>query len=213
MDERALSDLQRRLSRLERECVRLRQGTMTGANAVALGGASTSFTGVAVNGHATNGDRVSVLTAGNDLLVLGAGSAAVSFSTYRSAALSLSSDGIVVFDAEEWDTDDYYSTATGRFTPQRAGIYRINAFVSKSASASIAWGPYLWKNGSSHKLLGQQLGVSGTLTPRAGGSALVEFNGSSDYVDIRINFTGGGSQALATGAVSTYFMGEFVGPS
>lgn len=71
MDGRAYRDIALRLARLERECVRLRQGTLTGANAVAVGGASTSFADVAVVGGAASGDRVSALTAGNDILVIG----------------------------------------------------------------------------------------------------------------------------------------------
>jgi hypothetical protein len=76
MDPRALTDIMRRLNALERSAPHLRIGTVTdtGPLSVALGGASTPYVDVRqLAGAALSvGDRVAVLVAGGDLLVLGA---------------------------------------------------------------------------------------------------------------------------------------------
>ena len=74
MDERVMADVLRRLARLERESVRLRMGEVSdrGPLDVTLGGSSVAYEDVQAIGEMDAGEKVAVLLAGNDLLVLGA---------------------------------------------------------------------------------------------------------------------------------------------
>lgn len=133
-----------------------------------------------------------------------------SFSAYRNAALSLATGAVVVFDFEEWDTEGWFNTTTGRFTPLLAGKYRLNARVTRSTDSSIGWTVILRKNGSDYKVLSWSLGVSGTLVPQGGGTAIASANGTTDYFDIVLVHTSGGSDSIINNSLYTFFQGEFI---
>ena len=134
------------------------------------------------------------------------------FSVYRNAAVSYATGSVVVFDAESEDISAWFDTSNGRFTPQKAGLYRLNARVEGSTAITSAQYTqiFLRKNGSNHKELGTWFGNS-NIGWRVGGSALVRANGTTDYFDILLVHNVGGNLAIVTGAVATYFDGNFVG--
>jgi hypothetical protein len=132
-----------------------------------------------------------------------------SFSVYRNAALSLSTNAVVTFDAEEWDYPGWYNTSNGRWTPTEAGIYRLNAALQMNGTASSV-NPMVRKNGAVIKQ-GTAYLKADFSNPIGIVSALVQANGSTDYFEISISHNGSGSQALTVGAASCYFQGEMVG--
>lgn len=142
------------------------------------------------------------------------GMAAGTFSVYRTTNVALSA-GVgtqVQFNAEDFDVSGWYdSGATFRYTPQIPGYYLFTAMVNlTSVTDSAGCQVALRKNGVQWKVLGQG-GVSGlALTPAFGGSARASANGTTDYFDVTVNYTGAGA-SIGGGAGATYFQGNLIG--
>lgn len=135
------------------------------------------------------------------------------FSAYRNAAVSLATGATMVFDAEEFDPSSWFSVATGLYTPQVAGIYRLSWAINTGAimTADAAFGTFLLKNGANHRR-GQLMFQRATSTgPCSVGSALVQANGTTDNFGVAVEHGNGGSLALTPGILYSYFQGEFVG--
>jgi len=127
------------------------------------------------------------------------------FSAYTSGTGATIGTGAtkVTFDAKEFDTNNNF--ASSRFTPTVAGYYQINAQIQPNASYAGGW-IAIYKNGSLYKY-GTYVNTAVTM----GGftvSSIVNFNGSTDYVEIYGAFTT--SQATGTGTQFTYFNGCFL---
>lgn len=77
-------------------------------------------------------------------------------------------------------------TTNGRFQPTNPGWYMINAGITLSGdSGSIAQAAF-FKNGLIHRRLGTVAGTT-IVTFGSTGSSLIYLNGTSDYVDVRVN--------------------------
>lgn len=113
----------------------------------------------------------------------------------------------VGFQTEEFDTNSNYDKDTNyRFQPTVAGYYQINAMLSSGAHAYSVLAIY--KNGSSFKL-GPVNNTSAAYYYSVGPlMSVVYLNGSTDYVEIYVQF--GTSTATATGQNATYFNGSMV---
>ncbi len=124
----------------------------------------------------------------------------------------------IVFNTEAFDQSNWYSTSTGRFTPQVAGIYRLTARVEMNVAPnatdnSVQMG--IVKNGG--------VGPNGNspTVPNGGStravalvSALVQANGSTDYFDVRLGAQGYAATPSVKGHATlplSYFQGELVG--
>jgi hypothetical protein len=134
------------------------------------------------------------------------------FSAYQSVAQT----GIasltytkVTFTTEEFDTNNNF--ASSRFTPTVAGYYQINAQVGMTSAATTATlliGVY--KNGSVYKSGSVSTGTT-YLYPQANVSVIVYCNGSTDYIEIYVLGTAGGSSfSTYTGVENTYFQAALV---
>lgn len=131
---------------------------------------------------------------------------APAFSAVPSAATSLTSAVAtkVTFGSEQWDTEGCYDAATSRFTPNKAGIYRIGASVRLTNTATM--NTYVYKNGVQHKEIGT---TAQTSTQQSSGWVEVEANGSTDYFEIYVTQSAA-TQNSSTSAVSTWFQGSLV---
>jgi hypothetical protein len=119
----------------------------------------------------------------------------------------------IQFTTEEFDTGSYFDGATNyRYTPLIAGKYLITmaAQVRALADGTYAYA-VIFKNGSSYKY--------GTLVPGGAASgalsnatAVVSFNGSTDYVEFYAAHNHGSNRDLAGGASESYASGVWVGP-
>jgi hypothetical protein len=128
------------------------------------------------------------------------------FSAYLSTAQTLTG-GVttkVTCQTEEFDTNSNYDNATNyRFTPTVAGYYQVNGSV-RANSAYTTGIVHIYKNGSIFK--------TGNVIQSDGAqfivSALVYFNGSTDYVELYVMFVTG--QNLSAQLYDTYFQASMV---
>lgn len=135
------------------------------------------------------------------------------FYAYRAAALSLANAGVALFDSERFDTSGWFDTATGRFTPQVAGYYRLSWCLRLAVvGADFNVLAVLYKNGaiyadgSSHR-------AEPSSAVASTGSAVVQANGTTDYFDVRLVHDYAGTVGLEAGAPASYLCGELVGRS
>jgi hypothetical protein len=109
------------------------------------------------------------------------------FSAYLSANQSVTSGTFtkVAFNVEEFDTNSNYDNATNyRFTPTVAGYYQITAFIAGGSSTALTRCICsIYKNGSEFKR-GTDFVASAAVNGNSIASALISFNGSTDYVEI-----------------------------
>ena len=94
----------------------------------------------------------------------------------------------VQFDTEIFDTDSCYDNSTNyRFTPTTAGKYlvTVNLYLDGGGQGNLRiYAPIIYKNGSNYAQAGDDKGTgyqnNGTETL----SAIVDMNGSSDYLEV-----------------------------
>jgi len=91
----------------------------------------------------------------------------------------------VQFNSEEFDTNNNYDSTTNfRFTPTVAGYYQINGVVGITGTSMTQFICAIYKNNAEYKR-GVQLTLSaGVSNSACTVSAIVYFNGSTDYVEI-----------------------------
>lgn len=113
----------------------------------------------------------------------------------------------ITINTKEFDTNTNYDATTNyRFTPTVAGYYMFTATVDLSASVSTSFQRMsFYKNGVIFK--------AGPFTTNSGGavgvSALIQMNGTTDYVEA-YGFAVGSTLAFGAGASSTYFQASLV---
>jgi hypothetical protein len=134
------------------------------------------------------------------------------FSAYAAASQSWASatTQLIQFNTEEFDTAGAYDSATNyRFQPLVPGYYQINACVLLSGTNLNGEAISIFKNGVQHKRGGADNATVVGVALVVG--ALVEMNGSSDYVDIRVYAqTSAGAPSTnvaATPAANCFFQG------
>ena len=130
------------------------------------------------------------------------------FSAYQSSAQTVSNGTFtkLLFQTKEFDTNNNFASST--FTPTVAGYYQ----VSGSASSSGGFGTSenvlaIYKNGSGIRQLADTLSAN---LYQLSGSALVYLNGSTDYVELYLFQSSGGSKTITALAVATYFQAVMV---
>ena len=126
-----------------------------------------------------------------------------------SQSVTLGTSTKVQFNSETFDTDNCYDSSTNyRFTPTKSGYYQINSTVNCSSGNLTVFRLYIYKNGS-YYLGGND--IQKNPDAYAGGlvSAVMYFNGSSDYIEIYANPGGSGSGDINTGN-ATHFSGIWI---
>jgi hypothetical protein len=125
------------------------------------------------------------------------------FSAYRgSSNQSVSSNTWTKaqLNTEDFDTANAFDSTTNyRFTPTVAGYYQINGSIAPDSTVSFGTGVYvaIYKNGTLYRAAN----VNNTVAPTASIpciSAVIYFNGSSDYVELYAYFAGGSGMQIAT---------------
>lgn len=122
------------------------------------------------------------------------------FSAYQSSAQTPSAGTWtkIQFQTKEFDTNSNFDSVTNyRFTPTVAGYYQVNSACGQNGAAI---GSYisLYKNGSQFKT-----GASSNASFLNMVSALIYFNGTTDYVESYVYQ--GTSTTLTTGVSACYF--------
>ena len=106
---------------------------------------------------------------------------------------------LVQANTEVYDTDSAYNTSTYRFTPQIAGKYMVyGSVLAETGSSSNLNENYLYikKNGSNVTEYEKNFASNPIRIDLIQVSAVIDFNGSSDYVELygRINSASGSGQ-------------------
>jgi hypothetical protein len=112
------------------------------------------------------------------------------FSAYASATQSVTTNVItkVAIDTENFDTSSNFDTTNYRFTPTVAGYYQVNAtfrFGGTTSTITVSQA-FFYKNGSLYQRFA---GGNVNTTAYSGanqfsGSALIYFNGTTDYIEL-----------------------------
>jgi hypothetical protein len=141
------------------------------------------------------------------MLAAGVAGNGPAFSAYRSTnqTANTATWTKVQANTEEFDTNSNYDNATNhRFTPTVAGYYQVNGEVKMTGAAAILI-TAIYKNGSEFKR-GTQSGNAASSGQAAAVSALVYFNGSSDYVELYAYQDSGGTLSVeGSGGTNSYF--------
>ena len=137
------------------------------------------------------------------------------FSAYLNANQSVSNSTWtkVTLNTKEFDTNNNFDSTTNyRFTPTVAGYYQINACVS---SASVSYAQNIWcaiyKNGSSYKQAQQSYSSEIINTGGPSVTAVIYFNGTTDYVELYGYNTASNTPKIGGGPTTyTYMSGALV---
>ena len=122
---------------------------------------------------------------------------------------SNNTDGEIVFQNEVFDSDGTYNNSNGRFTPNVAGYYFIDASLQFSTnSANNNFESTIWKNGT-EQFVNRMRNPAANTELHCKVSGIVSVNGSSDYISIAAWQNSGGNLTVNPGNGS-YFMGFFL---
>ena len=131
------------------------------------------------------------------------------FHATRSTNVTTASPYVCLFNTVVFDTDSWYTTGNGRYTPQLAGYYY---FVGQWSLATTTTSYYLSlslrKNGT-QTFNEVQYGGASTY-PRPQVSGIFHCNGSSDYIDCHVSFSGS-VNAIWTDIQGNNFLGHYLG--
>ena len=135
------------------------------------------------------------------------------FSAYANASQSVSS-GVatkVSFQVEDFDTASAFDNTTNyRFQPTVAGYYQINTTVRLSGTTPTNYNIYLYKTGSAYRTYASFNISAGSTTLIVSASALVNLNGSTDYLEVWADITAT-SPTLSSNSINTSsFSGSLV---
>lgn len=112
---------------------------------------------------------------------------------------------VLAFDTKEFDTGTCFSTSTNRFTPNVAGYYFINANAYlRGAATAVSYADMQLKKNGTLLLSGPSAGIFSTAEAICGITMIVYMNGTTDYLEVAVNYGNGASQYINSGA---YFQG------
>ena len=158
-------------------------------------------------------DATTFLRGDNTFATPSGGTNTPAFEAYMSSGQTGVADNVFVklnFNTERFDTNSYYDTSTYRFTPLVAGKYYIyaQAYCYPTSADSIYFADIsIYKNGSNYKYTEFRANSSypiGEVSKFIG--ATIEFNGSTDYVEVygRINVTTSTGNFEGTNATNVF---------
>ena len=170
------------------------------------------------SGTITIGQSGETVTVPNGLL---SGQNYPAFEAYQSAVQTGAGDATwtkLTMNTETFDTDSMYDASTNyRFTPTVAGkyfVYLMAGMYSETSNKLNVANVAIYKNGSSYKMTNTTFNSGSDIANEHNAvvTAIIDFNGSSDYVEpyVRSNVTSGTSTLdarLAPGAFGAYKIG------
>lgn len=116
--------------------------------------------------------------------VVGTGPAFSAVRGGSTQAISASTYTKIQFNVEEFDTNSNYDNTTNyRFTPTVAGYYQVTLSIYSTTGSSANFYAFIYKNGAAFKTITQIPTGGGGTSSTLNGSALIYFNGTTDYVE------------------------------
>ena len=177
---------------------------------------------VAISGDTSGAVTLTVpATAGTQTVTFPAatGTAMVSgnmpaFLAYPSASATPTSNvwTKVACNTEVFDTNNCFDSTTNyRFTPTVAGYYQITAYCDNAGTGYTSGLAAIYKNGSIYSIIGGPYSIpSGTQEYTSGGTTLMYFNGTTDYVEFYMRVIASSGINLYGGLTYTTFSGALV---
>jgi len=164
--------------------------TISGTSTLQVGSTNTSTITLGVSGDTIN--VPSGVTINNNGTQTGFGGVNTpAFSAERSSAQSISAGTrtTILFNNEFYDSSSAYDTSTGKFTPQTAGKYFVisNVILQSGSNSNFSFGfAELYKNSSViTESVFDDRGDENSRSHTAAPSAIVDMNGSSDFILIQ----------------------------
>lgn len=115
----------------------------------------------------------------------------------------------VQFNGEAWDTANCFDSTTNyRFTPNKAGYYQLSTGLLFTGNNDTETNVSMRKNGTNEALLNLD-NMGPQLYKSAGGSTILYFNGSTDYVEVFV-YVGAGSPVIYAGLSESWFTGVWI---
>jgi len=140
--------------------------------------------------------------------VAGNGPAFSAYPTTAQLTISNTTQTKVILGSEDYDTNNNF--ASSRFTPTVAGYYQLNGAASVgTTSTSLGLSVAIYKNGSIVKT-GCWSNANSAGYPQSTVSTLIYMNGSTDYVELYVYGSMGGTYDLLAAPWNTYFNGSLV---
>lgn len=120
------------------------------------------------------------------------------FSAYDASLISLSNatNTKITYTTEDYDTNNNFASST--FTPTVAGYYQINTGLFVPGAGSSGTVMFLYKNGGALYQL-NRVSFSSSFNHFLNGSALIYMNGSTDYLEIYVTQSSGGTLSFGNG--------------
>jgi hypothetical protein len=143
-------------------------------------------------------------------ILMGA-TAAPAFSAYGASAQSINNNTLakLIFDTEEFDTNNNFDTALYGFFPTVAGYYQVNSCISWGTSATGVVQIHLYKNGSLYKR-GVGMALNAVTGCNISVSSVLYLDGVSDYVEVYCYQDSGGALNTNGGANTRWFNGALI---
>lgn len=129
----------------------------------------------------------------------------------RSGNLSYTTNTDIAWNAEDYDSDGMHDNSTNntRITPTTAGIYLVTFSVAFTFSGtSSTFSMFILKNGAD--AANRFYNLSRTVLHRDSLSAIIEFNGTTDYVTAKFDLASGTSLSI-TADPQSYFAANWIG--
>ena len=111
----------------------------------------------------------------------------------------------VLFGSETFDTASNFASST--FTPTTAGYYQLNVNLYMAALTAANDSMQIWKNGSNYQTFHN---AYATGEPSFAMSALMNFNGTTDYAEIYFYKGGSGAGTVVSGTTASSFSGVWI---
>ena len=127
------------------------------------------------------------------------------------ATISTATKTAVVNDLELFDTANCYNTSTGRFTPNVAGYYQVNAAVEVQSIAASEINIYVDRSGgTTGQFRGSRISTSASsATVVIIFSNLIYMNGTTDYIYPSVYQNSGGNATVTGTSTSTAYYPTF----
>ena len=192
-------------------------GSSSGSVALDAPASTTGAANVALTLPVSDGESGQVLkTDGSGALswIYPAGTGA--FRAWRNGNQTMVHDtfDIVEYNSESWDTQNWYDTSTFKYTPQVAGKYKFDAaiWIGGLGSDSTELQLSIYKNTDRHSRSNRvdDLNYNGQQSTII--TDIVDLNGSSDYVQVRLleYNSSSSNRDISGGSDLTWFTGYLV---
>jgi len=171
--------------------------TLTASNTLTLAGTDGSTLNVGAGG-----------TLGSAAFVTTSSLYGPAFRATRSTDLTLTGGFTLdpfLANTKAFDTDSAYNTSDGKFTPQKAGYYRVHLVGRINGTNGLE--AFVRMNGSTY--------FSARVGDNAGSASVnivLQFNGSTDYVEALFTQGGAGGETVIGGTQYSWFEAEYVRP-